>query len=304
MSWPVQRLPQPPARQGLSAFPPPPPPTSLSLTSSSQTFCTGLIDAQACGYIALAHAPARPRIVVAFTGTQSLSDVFYDFLTAPAAYLPYPLDDARCTDCRVHAGFMLAWNATRALILPTLEDLVEYYPHHELVLTGHSLGGALAGLAALEFEGRGWRPRVTTFGEPRFANGALAEYVDEVFPWDVAEGAARYRRVTHVGDPVPLLPYEEWGWAMHGGEIFIAKEGLPPEVGDLERCAGDADQKCIHGTNKTSLGLVPRIPERWRLWELLFAHREYFWRLGLCFEPQWGGYPRPEDPSEGSSLEL
>lgn len=24
------------------------------------------------------------------------------------------------------------------------------------------------------------------------------------------------------------------------------------------------------------------IPSKYRLWELLFAHRDYFWRIGLC----------------------
>ena len=264
-----------------------------------QTFSTGLIDAKACGYIALSHAPSPKRIIVAFTGTQSLSDVISDMITLPAEYLPYPLDDARCNDCHVHAGFMSAWKATRSLIFHILKDLVGYYPDHELTLIGHSLGGAVAGLAALEFQDQGWSPRVTTFGEPRFANKALAQYVDEVFPWNVSEAETRYRRVTHVDDPVPLLPYEEWGWTMHGGEIFISKPGLPPEVADLKRCVGDEDPQCIQNDSTTEwwrwrIG----IPERWRVWEFLFAHREYFWKLGFCFEPQWGGYPRPDDPPE------
>ena len=24
------------------------------------------------------------------------------------------------------------------------------------------------------------------------------------------------------------------------------------------------------------------IPSRYKLWQLLFAHRDYFWRLGVC----------------------
>ena len=242
-------------------------------------------------------------------------------MTFPAQYLPYSLDDASCNDCRVHGGFMAAWAAARALVLPTIENLVANYPRYELVLAGHSLGGAMAGLAALEFQHRGWNPRVTTFGEPRFGNAALAQYVDAVFPWNVSAVDTRYRRVTHIHDPVPLLPFEEWEWRMHGGEIFISKPSLQPEAEDLERCVGQADPQCIQG-NASALaarGLdagsysdqklesdswLPSIPSRWWAWELFFAHRDYFWRMGFCFDPQWRDYPQPERPCGLESPEL
>ena len=207
--------------------------------------------------------------------------------------------------------------------MPTLDALVAKHADYELVLTGHSLGGALAALASLEFRSRGWNPKVATFGEPRFGNEALATYFDTAFPWNVSETSMRYRRVTHIRDPVPLLPFEGWGWSMHGGEIFISKEGLPPAVEDLERCAGDADPRCIQGTNQSSVfdavalirreislgqskgleGWMPSIPERWRIWESLSSHLEYFGRLGICFDPQWPDYPGNE-PSKGTSPEL
>ena len=240
-------------------------------------------------------------------------------MTSPATYVPYSLsNDTDCADCAVHLGFMASWNSTKALVLPTLAALIATHPSYVLTLTGHSLGGAVAGLAALEFEARGWRPRVATFGEPRFGNAALARYVDRAFPWNGSEAeAGRYARVTHAGDPVPLLPFEEWGWRMHGGETFISKAGLPPEVADLERCEGDADPACIQGQNdslwvaegtrRADGGLLvqdagsqrqflPGVPASWKIWQLLFAHRQYFWRLGLCFDPEWRDYPRPDDP--------
>lgn len=237
-------------------------------------------------------------------------------MTSPATYLPYPLSNASCPNCAVHSGFMASWNSTKTLILPTLEALLATHPTYNLTLTGHSLGGAVAGLAALEFEARGWSPRVATFGEPRFGNAALAHYVDGVFPWNGTEEVGRYWRVTHTGDPVPLLPFEQWGWRMHGGETFISKSGLPPDVGDLERCEGDADLACIQGQNDSSwvegLAKMDRslleqavksegqlllgVPASWKIWQLLFAHRQYFWRLGLCFDPEWRDYPRPDDP--------
>ena len=213
---------------------------------------------------------------------------------------------------------MSSWNATKEQILPTLERVRLEYPEYQLVLAGHSLGGAAAGLAALEFKARGWDVEITTFGEPRLGNEAMAQYLDRVFPWNVSESKSTYRRVTHIHDPVPMLPFEDWGWRTHGGEIFISKYGLPPSVGDLERCEGDDDARCIHGATQTSERMaedssqqqVPlwrakepvlkddfNIPSPTELWYLLFAHREYFWRLGLCFDPQWRDYPRHGDDS-------
>ena len=253
-----------------------------------------------------------------FRGTNSLSDAVHDLMTVRAEYLPYPLDDASCNDCAVHAGFMMSWNASRPVILPILQETIEEYPEYELTLAGHSLGGAVAGLAALEFQARGWKPRITTFGEPRLGNQALAQYMDNIFAWNGSEESSTYRRVTHVRDPVPLLPFESWGWHMHAGEVFISKTGLPPEIHDLERCEGDEDPQCIQNPENAALlpnsndsgfqlsvqpeeqatGLIPGIPPQWKAWELFFAHREYFWRLGLCFDPQWRDYPPPDDDDD------
>ena len=263
--------------------------------------------------------------MVAFRGSNSLSDALYDLMTQPAEYVPFPLDrvdgDA-CQGCTVHAGFMAVWNATRQLIVPVLQQLVATHPQHQLVLAGHSLGGAIAGLAALEFKAKGWQPVVTTFGAPRFGNGQLADYVDRVFGNDDGKGEdLQYRRVTHVGDPVPLLPFEKLGWATHAGEIFIGKDELPPAVEDVRRCEGQRDEKCIAGsstymeremaaaesiadggltTQRDGFESIPGLPAEWRLWEILFAHRQYFWRLGLCWDPQNLEYPaQPPLPGDG-----
>jgi hypothetical protein len=151
----------------------------------------------------------------------------------------------------------------------------------------------------------------------------------------------RFRRVTHVDDPVPLLPLREWGYAAHAGEIYISRSGLPPSREDVRMCVGDYDPGCIAGEETSALlsgmyrdmgvsvglsasdteGCRPfcgnsvsgeqfvlgdgrdaasrvmedgegklslvrsnwsLIPARYRLWELFYAHRDYFWRIGLC----------------------
>lgn len=180
---------------------------------------------------------------------------------------------------------------------------------------------------------KGWDPMVTTFGEPMVGNAALVQFLNTQFSLNggaIPEDGQRFRRVTHVDDPVPLLPLREWGYRAHGGEVFISSPGLPPAREDVRLCVGDYDPRCIAGSGASSLlaemyremnvpvGLATSsgesaareqavlghkqdsggevrgdrlgvlrwdwslIPARYRLWELFYAHRDYFWRIGLC----------------------
>ena len=273
-----------------------------------------------CGYVVLSHPPSPPRIIVAFRGTYSVANTIIDLSTIPQEYIPYTADEdedehtrglrkrvinpreTECTNCTVHAGFMTSWRHTRPHILPHIKELVQKYPEYRVTLVGHSLGGAVAALASLDFESRNWDPQVTTFGEPRIGNQGLMQYIDKSFSdGDHINSIGRYRRVTHVDDPVPLLPLTEWGYQMHAGEVYISKPELSPEAKDLRYCEGDEDPSCIAGAEVRSdvnpeqsadiagfkdwwndtKGLLT-VPPRFRIWQLFFAHRDYFWRLGLC----------------------
>ncbi|KAI9809906.1 MAG: hypothetical protein M1825_000339 [Sarcosagium campestre] len=305
------------------------------------TWNTGPLLSDSCGYIALSHSSnGRGRIIVAFRGTYSIANTIVDLSTIPQVYEPYPGDDdddgndsdrkdpppAACLNCTVHSGFHRAWTHTRSEVMPHLSSLNTLYPDYKMTLVGHSLGGAVALLAGLEAHYRGWSPHVTTFGEPRVGNGALTAYVDERFdgvgdeihnmhmhqqqqqPQPITRST--YYRVTHIGDPVPLLPLQEWGYRMHGAELHIRRLGLPPTETDVVVCKGAEDPRCIAGDGerpddgsswkdgdtdekaKDGNDIEPRwwgedggmwaVPPRFQIWELFFAHRDYFWRLGLC----------------------
>ena len=300
------------------------------------TWNTGPLLSDSSGYIAVSHAPFEKRVIVAFRGTYSIANTIADLSTTPAEYAPYPSEHENdsvcataetanskepllpqllhtqakrsdeveeCKNCTVHSGFMTSWRNTRCIVVPHVEKALNDYPDYNLTLVGHSLGGAVAALAALEFQARGWHPKVTTFGEPRVGNKAFNMFMDKRFNLlDNDLDNDLYRRVTHVNDPVPLLPMEEWGYKMHAGEIFISKSSPPPERADLKYCEGDQDLNCIAGgvstsddeavddggTDSSTVQAMWGIGKRYRLWELFFAHRDYFWRLGLCMP---GGDP-------------
>ncbi|KAI1500118.1 Alpha/Beta hydrolase protein [Biscogniauxia marginata] len=322
------------------------------------TWNTGALMSDSCGYIAVDHGTRQPSptssaehasagqpvkdegkgaVIVAFRGTYSITNTIVDLSTVPQEYMPYPAPDNggqppekpehTCHNCTVHMGFLTSWQSAREYVLPALKPLHAQYPDYPIHLVGHSLGGAVAALAALELKvSLEWdKVVVTTFGEPRVGNQEFTEYLDSVFELVDNEGTQAkeqtFRRVTHMGDPVPLLPLLEWGYRSHAGEIFISKSELPPEPSDIHRCDGDSDPECSSGLDGESVEAASRviaeerakegaaimdsrglwdIPTRYKLWELLFAHRDYFWRLGLCIpggDPiDWGrdGYPNDE----------
>ncbi|KAG8165404.1 hypothetical protein KVR01_005679 [Diaporthe batatas] len=318
----------------------------------ASTWNTGVLMSDSCGYVAVDHGPGPKQyhgdstgpgekkeqveegaIVVAFRGTYSITNTVIDLSTVPQEYVPYPDPDdggrrnetgSRCDNCTVHMGFLESWTQARKLVLPVLKNVRSRHPYYPIHLVGHSLGGAVALLAALELKtALGWDDLVvTTFGEPQTGNAGFVDYVDRVFDLGGLDGydpdleRRVYRRVTHVDDPVPLLPLSEWGYRPHAGEVHITKSELSPAVEDLRLCRGGEDPACIAGGDNAVLARVagavnevPRVekrgegrldmltgvPSRLKLWQLLVAHRDYFWRLGLCVpggDPfDWGRPP-------------
>lgn len=308
------------------------------------TWSTGILLGDSCGYIAVDHgrrqdhdvggpdgyAEAGTRaIIVAFRGTYSIANTVADLSTIHQDYTPYPSPDHggdeppkdpdhACYNCTVHQGFLESWQEARKLVIPELLALRKEYPGYPIHVVGHSLGGAVACLAALELKvAFGWDDIViTTFGEPRLGNYQLARFIDQVFELDGHENLEQrsYRRVTHYNDPVPLLPPEEWGYAPHAGEVFISKESLSPSETDVRTCVGDTDADCSSGPDSVAAQLPDNLdemakdnsetaaaldstvfPTRYKLWQIFFAHRDYFWRLGLCVpggDPwNWGRHP-------------
>ncbi|KAF3218917.1 hypothetical protein TWF679_000329 [Orbilia oligospora] len=253
-----------------------------------QSWNTGPLLSDSCGYIALSHPPAEKRVIVAFRGTYSVTNALVDLSTGRQEYVPYPPSNRsdlsvyyntqskkegevpKCEGCWAHAGFLESWRQASEVVVPIVDGLLRQWESHgyRLELVGHSLGGAVAGLAGLEFRERGWKGRVTTFGEPRIGNANLSQYINLLLP------APNYRRITHKSDPVPLLPFSKWGFLHHATEYFIEKEDLTPTPEDVRVCEGDEDETCAASGSANML-------------QLFWSHRDYFHRLGLCVPDGW-----------------
>ena len=114
----------------------------------------------------------------------------------------------------LHRGFRDASEKIR-------EDLIENHALEEtVILTGHSLGGAIAQIIGLWLEDDAYDVQIYTFGSPAITPASF-------------EGTALHFRVAIRNDPVPFLPplpYRHWG-------IWIQAESLSwsenHEIGDF-----------------------------------------------------------------------
>ena len=61
-----------------------------------------------------------------------------------------------CNGCFAHAGWLDSWNGVKSLVRGAVDGARATYPGYKIVSTGHSLGGALATLAAAELRKAGY----------------------------------------------------------------------------------------------------------------------------------------------------
>jgi hypothetical protein len=132
---------------------------------------------------------------------------------------------------RVHTGFLRMYRGL-AGINRAIDIQARTYPDYRIVYTGHSLGGAMANLAAAEIYstfGYGERISIYTFGQPRIGNQAWINYL-QTLPF-----GNRIYRFANIGDPIVLLP-AFWADFRHTVmQVNIDRQG------NLTLCLNDGD---------------------------------------------------------------
>jgi len=131
------------------------------------------------------------EIVVAFRGTSSTSDWLSDALASQVDY-PYAKSAGK-----THRGFTEIYQTARDQILTSLRGK---NAGKALYITGHSLGGALAVLCAMDAASNtGFRsPILYTYGAPRVGSPA--------FVASFSRRQIAYRRISNLYDAVTYLP--------------------------------------------------------------------------------------------------
>ncbi|GMR48655.1 hypothetical protein PMAYCL1PPCAC_18850, partial [Pristionchus mayeri] len=136
-----------------------------------------------CGLL-IAHSRKREESVIAFRGTQGVVwnsiSLFHFRIHFELGHLKSKID----TSVQFNRYFLDAHWTTWTIVEKYLKD--KRYANYSVSVTGHSLGGALASIAALRIVYMGFRPsegvRLYTFGEPRVGDVHFARLLDRLIP--------------------------------------------------------------------------------------------------------------------------
>ncbi|XP_053391666.1 lipase ZK262.3-like [Mercenaria mercenaria] len=216
-------------------------------------------------------------IAVAFRGTVINSLQIYDqiisILTTPKTSFP--------TGGNVQRYFANAYQKLYQGVNASVTSLVRQYPAYDVVVTGHSLGGAIASLAAVSLVYQKLVPvnrmYLYTYGLPRVGDKQYALNHDRLLnnSW----------RVVHNRDIVSHLPtcniftgcfFPSNGPYHHRTEVFYPDQTMN-QGSQYIQCKGDDDEKC-------SDGMITRKPCIIDLSKCIKYHEYYFGiRVGtLC----------------------
>ncbi|TMW94736.1 hypothetical protein EJD97_009866 [Solanum chilense] len=177
--------------------------------------------------VALWRDSARKRLVVAFRGTEQTKwkDLVTDLMLVPAGLNPERIGGDFKEEVQVHSGFLSAYDSVRIRLISLIKKAIGYQDDDldtpnkwHVYVTGHSLGGALATLLALELSSsqlakRGAiRVTMYNFGSPRVGNKKFAEVYNEKVKdsWrvvnhrDIIPTVPRLMGYCHVAQPVYL----------------------------------------------------------------------------------------------------
>ena len=145
----------------------------------------------------------------------------------------------------VHDGFYISWNEVKDKIIENLTEIKNNNLNSplEIIIFGHSLGGAISTLAAYDLGLKynisiGLKDNISigsvwTFGSPRVGNKDFAKYYTENKTW------SDYR-FTYSKDPITHLPPISWDFHHVGIEYYLNPTQMTYKIlDDLESKEGN-----------------------------------------------------------------
>lgn len=171
--------------------------------------------------------------LVSFEGTSNIASAIADL-----EFLKKSVTWNKCSNCRLHGGFLDEWNSLEKCVKTELAS-VGCPAGKSIRLTGHSLGAALSGIAGVSLSSDGWKVvEHYNFGMPRTGDANFAKAFNSL--------GGEFYRVTHHEDPVVQLPPDEliidWHFEHVEPEIFyngdVSKGHVGCSVADDKKCSG------------------------------------------------------------------
>jgi hypothetical protein len=154
-------------------------------------------------------------IWVVFRGSSSILNWLDDFEVKQIKYTSW----INCVGCTVHNGFYRAALNLSNKTIGYVQLAQKSHPGYQVVVSGHSLGAAIADLISMELAKEGIVSWVYIYGKPRVGNQAYAKFYSQTI-------SAHYRH-THNKDTVPHVPpIEGFGYYHSCEEIFEDEFGI------------------------------------------------------------------------------
>jgi predicted lipase len=136
---------------------------------------------------------------------------------------------------KVHSGFYDRFREIRDPTVRLLKKAREELPNGDIIISGHSMGGAIAtlfGSYLTENEKELMPYQVYTYGSPRVGNREFSNYVDQQL-------GDRLLRIMNEFDMVTDLPPFSLGYR-HTGNLIVCKTGTSEceEKGNMKENSG------------------------------------------------------------------
>jgi len=190
------------------------------------------------GYVG--YHSSYEEIVSSYRGSSDIQnwiEDLYAIKTPPGKAFP------GIPNAQVEDGFYAYYESLKSCILNAVSGLQKKYPSYRVTVTGHSLGAAGAGLAAMDMEvNMGYKNvLVLNFGEPRLGNKAFSNAVLTYIPG--------FQRMVDYEDCVPKLPPPAFGYNHEAYEIYEHPTGansykVCDNSGEDPTCSDSVGENC------------------------------------------------------------
>ncbi|KAI0821680.1 Alpha/Beta hydrolase protein [Trametes gibbosa] len=189
----------------------------------------------------VASDPDTQTIVVAHQGTEphNILSIANDaeFLQVGANTTLFP----KAGDgVKLHSGFQDTQGRTADLIMSTVQSGLSSTGFKQVLVTGHSLGAAVASLDAAMLRMAlpdDVQVKSVVFGLPRVGNQDWADLFDTLIP--------DFIHVTNQNDPVPTVPPHDLDFEHPQGEIHITSVDGTTGDATMESCPGQENQVSV-----------------------------------------------------------
>ncbi|KAI0279341.1 Alpha/Beta hydrolase protein [Russula aff. rugulosa BPL654] len=193
----------------------------------------------------------RQEIVVAFRGSHELADMVTDGNLVLIPLVSRGIE--KNNTASVHAGFLISYNSVRAVVVHVVRDQLLAFPNYTVVISGHSLGGSLASIAAVSVKSNipSAAVRLFTYGQPRTGNAAYADLVEYIVGSNNIFRGKFPSSARAQFDGVPTMVPENLGYHHHAHEYWQFEE--PANSSTIRRCEGQEDPECSHSIPSTGI---------------------------------------------------